>query len=205
MKEIWKPVVGYENYYAVSSSGFVKNIKTNKILSNKRINKGRGSKFGYIRVSLKGKNFYLHKLIAYAFILNPLNKKYVDHLDGDSLNNNVDNLMWVTAKENNNNPITCKRRNEFNEKKHQETIIRRARKREEYLNRPKVYKPAKAKYYYQGDTLSHYCKLHNLNIYTIRDRINKLGMSIEEAVSKPILNQKEKVLKRFGKFEWRCE
>ena len=90
-------------------------------------------------------------------------------------------------------------------KKQQETNKRRARKREEYLNRPKVYKPAKAKYYYQGDTLSHYCKLHNLNIYTIRDRINKLGMSIEEAVSKPILNQKEKVLKRFGKFEWRCE
>lgn len=202
MKELWKPVINYENDYEVSSTGFVRNVKTDKLLGNNRINKGRGSKFGYVRVNLKGRNFYLHKLVAEAFIPNPLNKKYVDHLDGNSLNNKVSNLKWVTAKENNQNPITCERRKAFNDKRKQETIIRRKIKQKEKADRPKIYKPCKAKYYYKNDTLSHYCKLHNLDIYTVRDRINKLGMTIEEAVSKPLLTQREKVLKRYGKFNW---
>ena len=48
----------------------------------------------------------LHRIIAEKFIPNPENKPFVDHKDTNTLNNRVDNLCWVTPKENNNNPIT---------------------------------------------------------------------------------------------------
>ena len=48
----------------------------------------------------------LHRNIAKLFIDNPENKPCVDHIDGNKHNNRVDNLRWVTHKENNNNPVT---------------------------------------------------------------------------------------------------
>ena len=51
----------------------------------------------------------LHRNIAKLFIDNPENKQCVDHIDGNKHNNRVDNLRWVTNKENNNNPVTRKR------------------------------------------------------------------------------------------------
>ena len=111
MEEIWKPVKGYEDCYEVSNTGKIKNTKTNKELSKRRISKGAGNKYGYVKCILykRGfpvKQYYLHKLIAEAFIPNPLNKPQVDHLNGNSLDNNVLNLKWVTQKENNLNPKT---------------------------------------------------------------------------------------------------
>jgi len=47
-----------------------------------------------------GKHRNLHRLIAEAFIPNPENKPMVDHKDGNSLNNKIENLRWVTASEN---------------------------------------------------------------------------------------------------------
>lgn len=55
------------------------------------------------------KNKRIHRIIAETFIPNPENKPCVDHIDGDKLNNRVDNLRWVTHLENNNNPITKQR------------------------------------------------------------------------------------------------
>lgn len=203
MNEIWKPVKGYENKYEVSNLGNIKGLISKKQLSLSRINKGRGSKFGYIRVSLCGRNYYLHKIVAEAFLENPEYKKYVDHIDGNSLNNNVENLKWVTAYENNKNPITKKRRFEYNEKKKQQTIIRKQQLKIFNSLLPKKPKELKnAKYWYNGQTLSSYCKKVGLNIYTVRDRIRKLGMSIDDAVKFPVLTQREKTLKRFGKYKW---
>lgn len=55
---------------------------------------------GYIRVFIYNKTFALHRLIALAFIENSQNKEQVNHIDGNKINNNVDNLEWVTNSEN---------------------------------------------------------------------------------------------------------
>lgn len=58
---------------------------------------------GYRRFKLNRKMILLHRLIATAFIPNPEAKPYVDHANGDRLNNSVDNLRWATVADNNRN------------------------------------------------------------------------------------------------------
>ena len=60
----------------------------------------RGYHNFYIRVKNKRKHVYLHRLIAMAFIPNPNNLPEVRHLDGNKLNNNLDNLAWGTHNDN---------------------------------------------------------------------------------------------------------
>ena len=101
-KEIWKPVVGFEGVYEVSNTGKVKSIKrygTKGGLLNQYVDKD-----GYMKVVLHKDNiphyFTVHRLVAIAFIKNPKNKTTVDHIDCNRKNNSVENLRWVTAKEN---------------------------------------------------------------------------------------------------------
>lgn len=56
---------------------------------------------GYYSVSIRKKTRMVHRLIAQAFIPNPGNKPFINHKDGNKLNNHVDNLEWCTAAENN--------------------------------------------------------------------------------------------------------
>lgn len=100
MQEIWKDAKGYEEYYEISNLGKVRN-KINKNIK-KQTNNGRG----YMSVNLwhnnKGNTKYVHRLVAESFIKNADNKPEVHHKDSDRSNNCVDNLAWVTSKENNN-------------------------------------------------------------------------------------------------------
>jgi hypothetical protein len=114
MKEMWKNIKGYEKSYQISNLGRVKSLprkvkiirygkvhyktisgRTMKPLLNKR---GKG----YLKINLKRPNRLLsiHQLVAKAFIPNPENKPFINHIDGDPKNNVISNLEWCTAKEN---------------------------------------------------------------------------------------------------------
>lgn len=100
--EIWKYIKDFGNIYSVSNEGRIKNNITNKLMTLFIVG-------DYYKVSLKAKPYFVHKLVAKAFIDNPDNKPCVDHIDTNPLNNNVENLRWATIKENNNNPLTVKK------------------------------------------------------------------------------------------------
>lgn len=109
MIEEWRDVVGFEGLYQVSNLGNVKRIKNGSGTQPGRILKPRINR-GYYRVNLS-KNSHttdkrIHRLVAQAFIPNPENKPEIDHIDGNVQNNNIDNLRWVTPKENMQNENT---------------------------------------------------------------------------------------------------
>lgn len=111
MKIIWKDVVGFEGYYEVSNTGLVKRKKGQTIYKDGRVaifsetvlEQGFNHK-GYSRVFLsknsKKSTRTVHRLVAEAFIPNPEKKSTVNHKDLNKQNNNVDNLEWMTNKEN---------------------------------------------------------------------------------------------------------
>lgn len=108
--EEWKDVEGYEQIYQVSNTGKVKSLDryvkregTSDLFIKGRILK-EGSNGKYKTVNLCKDNItqnkYIHRLVAKAFVENPNNKKQVNHIDENILNNNSNNLEWVTSKEN---------------------------------------------------------------------------------------------------------
>lgn len=98
--EVWKDVVGYEGLYRISNKGTVcrlyKNGKVN-FMTPRILN-------GYWRVKLCNgntqKEYFLHRLIAQAFIPNPDNKPEINHINGIKTDNRIENLEWVTRSEN---------------------------------------------------------------------------------------------------------
>jgi hypothetical protein len=84
--------------YSINKNGVVINNFTNRIIKHHTDKKGY-KRIG-LRVGNKQKNFYVHRLVAKAFILNPHNKKTVNHKNGIKSDNDVNNLEWMTIKEN---------------------------------------------------------------------------------------------------------
>lgn len=109
MKEAWKPVVGYETRYHVSNLGRVKSLGGVKrvcgngvqAFSPRILKQSNAQGYKYVNLcngSCKPKK--IHRLVADAFIPNPLNKKCINHIDGNKSNNTVSNLEWCNHSEN---------------------------------------------------------------------------------------------------------
>lgn len=115
MREIWKPILGFENLYVVSNLGKVKRLSTDSkkgsgnYARSEHLISQRENNNGYRMVDLYKENqrsqFLVHRLVAAAFIPNPDNKEEVGHKDETRTNNYADNLEWVSKKENNNMPL----------------------------------------------------------------------------------------------------
>ena len=88
--EEWKDI---QYGYKISNQGRVKNPQ-GKILG------GSTHKDSYRFVTIKGKQIPIHRIVAENFIENKYDKPFVNHKDGNKMNNSVDNLEWVTQQEN---------------------------------------------------------------------------------------------------------
>lgn len=101
--EVWRKIKDFPTY-SVSNKGRIRN--DNRECIRKIFIDKDGYPFVILSKNGSSATCRVHKLVANAFIPNPENKPYVDHIDTDRINNNVNNLRWVTQKENSNNPLT---------------------------------------------------------------------------------------------------
>lgn len=121
MKDIWKPVVGFEGKYEVSNLGRVRSIDhevscVRDGIHMKYVRKGtiltpQPRRHGYLSVWLygnggvsgrSGKQYSVHRIVAEAFLPNPSGCEEVNHINEDKTDNRVCNLEWCTHRENSN-------------------------------------------------------------------------------------------------------
>ena len=111
IKEIWKPIKGYEGLYEISSLGRVKSLERyvanngGKYLIKERILKPTKNQYGYLYVVISKNNInkhkLIHRLVAETFISNKHSKRTINHINGIKTDNTLENLEWCTHKHNN--------------------------------------------------------------------------------------------------------
>ena len=95
MIEIFSEIDGFNGTYLISNYGRLYSFNKKSYMIP-QLNTS-----GYYNVVLSDKkHYYIHRLVATYFICNHQNKRYVNHIDGNKLNNIFTNLEWVTASEN---------------------------------------------------------------------------------------------------------
>lgn len=109
MKQIWKDIEGYEGLYQINNNAEIKSLSRiiksgyNRKIKEK-ILKPQLNTNGYYSISLHKDNKIVkklvHVLVALAFLPNPNNLTQVNHIDGNKLNNKINNLEWCTNREN---------------------------------------------------------------------------------------------------------
>ena len=102
-KQIWKDIPGYEGLYQVSNTGKVRSLiyaYSGKTRVLKQATKDNGYKVIGLNKNGKRKVYHIHRLVAQAFIPNPLNLPQINHKDENPSNNTVWNLEWCTPKYN---------------------------------------------------------------------------------------------------------
>src|SRR6266850_5285202 len=97
MIELFKWVTGLEGKYQASNMGYIISYVKSK---PKRIGGTKLSTKGYPRVRINGQTRFLHRIVAETFLSNPDKLPQVNHIDGNKLNNKINNLEWITNQEN---------------------------------------------------------------------------------------------------------
>lgn len=112
--EEWKDIPGYDEYYQASNFGRIRSKdriikRTRNLKKHEYYREGRtlkphveGSGYWQVLIIFPGfrKHMKVHRLAAFAWLPNPLNKKCINHKDGNKANNCISNLEWVTHGEN---------------------------------------------------------------------------------------------------------
>lgn len=102
MEEIWKDIKGYEGLYQISNKGRVWSVRKQKYMKPYYSggNMTRYNKVDLIAKNGKRKKEYVHRLVALNFIPNPSGYTIVNHIDGNKINNCVENLEWCSSSYN---------------------------------------------------------------------------------------------------------
>ena len=107
--EIWKDITEFEGRYQVSNLGRIRTLggkhgegKGYYTRKEKIMSPSKAGRYAIATLCSNGKQYYkhVHRLVAEAFLPNTDNKPYINHIDGDTFNNQVNNLEWATNSEN---------------------------------------------------------------------------------------------------------
>lgn len=133
MKEIWRPIKGYEGFYEASNMGRVRSL--DRICHHKdgikTRRKGRvlksslrsGYPFVVLQLEARTEQIHVHRLVAAAFCPMPAGANMVNHIDSDRTNNRADNLEWTTHAGNTAHAAANKRWNPRKGEEHHAAIL----------------------------------------------------------------------------------
>lgn len=90
----------YDGLFRVYPNGIIERKKKDRYINTCQYNTANGYKSVSATINGKQKHFLVHRLVATAFLPNPSKKPYINHIDGNRINNDLSNLEWCTSKEN---------------------------------------------------------------------------------------------------------